>query len=378
MPLSGLQPQALLDSLGQGILIFDSNGKLMSTNDAAKTIIGADFKLIRSEGWSAAAALMDTRITDPTRTANDVREQARESGKPLRFQMYRLGEYLPCWVSVINNERGELLTVVAIEQPDWTIVSDLITFYLREVVNGVDSTRGHAQLIERGLALQKPGDNLDKLAHRIGGFTRLIDIHMHRLGYLTDMLSRLESIRTGHVKESMARAAKKLDLLDFVGNFVGELDEYTLIDPESDLSTESHRARLNISIPPDLAIHAAQSALGRVLRDILRNAIMYSMKATPIQVRAHINRRDHTVQIDVSDEGYGIRAGEQERVFQPFVRARQPQVIGEFGYGLSLFLCKNEIEAMSGRMWFQSEEGVGTTFSIKLPMWRDSSSSVST
>jgi signal transduction histidine kinase len=376
MPLSGVQPQALLDALGQGVLIFDSTGKLVSANDAARTLIGADFKLIRAEGWSAAAALMDTRITDPTRTANDVREAARESGTPVRFQMYRLGEYLPCWISVIQTP-GDMLTVIAVEQPDWTIVSDLITFYLREVVNGVDSTRGHAQLIARSLELQKPGDNLDKLVHRIGGFTRLIDTHMHRLGYLTDMLSRLESIRTGHIRDAMHKAAKKVDLLEFVGNFVEELDEYTLVDPESDLSTESHRARLNISIPPELAIHAAQSTLARVLRDMLRNAIMYSMKATPIQIRASVNRRDHTVQIDVTDEGYGIRASEQERVFQPFARARQPQVIGEFGYGLSLFLCKHEIEAMNGRLWFQSEEGVGTTFSIKLPVWREGSASQS-
>ena len=375
MTLTGIEPQPLLDSFGQAVLIFDSAGKLVSANDSARGIIGADFKLIRSEGWSAAAALMNTRIQDPTRTANHVREQAIESGKPIRFQMYRAGEYLPCWISVTTDKHGEMLTIVSIEQPDWTALSDLITFYIREVVNGVDSTRGHAQLIARSLELQKPGDSLDKLVHRIGGFTRLIDIHMHRLGYLTDMMTRLESIRTGHVKDVMTRATKKIDLLEFVGSFVEELDEYTLIDPESDLSTESHRARLNISITPDLSISAASSALGRVLRDILRNAIMYSMKATPIQVNAHANRRDHTVQIDVIDEGYGIRSSEHERVFQPFARARQPQVIGEFGYGLSLFLCKHEIEAMNGRMWFQSEEGVGTTLSIKLPMWRDTSSS---
>ena len=62
---------------------------------------------------------------------------------------------------------------------------------------------------------------------------------------------------------------------------------------------------------------------------------------------------------------------ESERVFLPFTRSRQPQMMGEFGYGLSLYLCKNEVEAMNGRIWFESEEGVGTTFSIKLPAWRE-------
>ncbi|MFN8527930.1 MAG: ATP-binding protein [Anaerolineae bacterium] len=366
-----IETQNLLDAMGQAVLIFDSGGRLAHFNPTARNLLGADFKLIRSEGWNAAAALMDTRIMDPERTAQVVRQEAADTGKTLRFQMYRLGEYLPCYISAARARDGEMLTVVTVEQPDWTALSDLVQFYLGEIVSGVDSTQGHVQLIERGLTLQKPGESLDKLIHRISGFTHLIHIHMHRLGYLTTMISRLEMIRTGRVKDQVGNAVRKIDLLEFVGGFVQELDEQEFIDPESDLTSESHRARLNISISPDLAIQAAPGFLSRVLRDILRNAIMYSMKASPIQVRAHANRRDHTVQIDVADEGYGIRASESERVFQPFQRARQPQIMGEFGYGLSLFLCKHEIEAMNGRIWFQSEEGVGTTVSIKLPMWRD-------
>jgi signal transduction histidine kinase len=49
--------------------------------------------------------------------------------------------------------------------------------------------------------------------------------------------------------------------------------------------------------------------------------------------------------------------------------------MAEFGYGLAMYLCKSEVEAMNGRIWFESEEGVGTTFSIKLPAWSDDSSS---
>lgn len=366
-----LDTQTLIDALGQAILIFDGSGKLTAFNHTARQLLGPDFRMVRSEGWTAAVALMNTRIADPNFTAEEVRTRALETGETQRFQMYRSGEYLPAWIAVQKGGRGELLTVVSVEQPDWTIVSDLLTFYMGEVFSGVDSTQGHAQLISRSLQLQKPGESLDKLIHRIGGFTRLIDIHMHRLGYLTGMMTRLENIRTGRIKEMMTGEMRKIDLLDFVGSFVEEIDESPLLDPESDLSSESHRARLNISIAPDIGIFASAPYVTRVLRDILRNAIMYSMKATPIHVRAHPNRRDHTVQIDVSDEGYGIRTSENERVFQPFARSRQPQIIGEFGYGLSLFLAKHEIEAMNGRMWFQSEEGVGTTVSIRLPMWRD-------
>jgi signal transduction histidine kinase len=64
-----------------------------------------------------------------------------------------------------------------------------------------------------------------------------------------------------------------------------------------------------------------------------------------------------------------VREKERDRVFQPFVRARQPQIISEFGYGLNLYLCKHEVEAMNGKMWFESDETAGTTFTVMLPAW---------
>lgn len=92
---------------------------------------------------------------------------------------------------------------------------------------------------------------------------------------------------------------------------------------------------------------------------------MYSTPETAIHLVAQ--RKLAAVQIDVIDDGIGIRESEQDRVFAPFRRARQPQVISEFGYGLSLYLCKQEVEAMNGRIWFDSVENAGTTFSIVLP-----------
>ena len=73
------------------------------------------------------------------------------------------------------------------------------------------------------------------------------------------------------------------------------------------------------------------------------------------------------VRIEITDRGYGIREKEQDRVFAAFKRARQPQIIGVDGYGLSLYLCQAELAAMGGRIWFESEEGSGTTFGFLIP-----------
>jgi signal transduction histidine kinase len=284
--------------------------------------------------------------------------------------MFRFGERTPCWISAVRGSH-DLYTMITIETPDWTAIADLIEKYLEEVRDVVLATRGHATLITQSVTRAKPSETNESLGRRIAGFTRLIDIHMYRLHVLTDLMDRLERIRTGKVQGLIAETSRPFSLADFLEDFLEALDEIELVDPETDAS--DHRRRIRTVVPQELRVLCAPEYLAQVLHDILRNAIMYSMRGTPISIVAYLSW-DNSIQIDIIDEGYGIRTADSERVFQPFMRSRQPQIMGEFGYGVSLYLCKHEVEAMNGRIWFQSEEGVGTTFSLKLPAALSSSS----
>jgi signal transduction histidine kinase len=364
-----LSSQAVLDGLGQAVLIFDSSNHLITENQAARTLLGSDLRMIRSEGWSAAAILFNTKVNDLDKTFDAIRARALASDRPVRFRAYVNGEHVPCWMGVVHGSHGEVYTMITVETPDWSALSELMRYYLNEVRESVETTRGHAVLIGSTLKSPKPKDTIETIGRRIGGFTKIIDTHMHRLGMLTQQMERFEAIRTNRIREDVRAQERKLRLADFIEDFVEAIQDDMLADPESDL--HDHRRRIKTAVPPGLMVRVSSAHLSVILRDILRNAIMYSMKATPVDVIAHYSPKDHAVQIDVIDEGYGIRTTEAERVFAPFARARQPQIIGEFGYGLSLYLCKHEIEAMNGRIWFNSEEGVGTTFSMKIPAWRD-------
>jgi signal transduction histidine kinase len=363
----GLELQVVLDGLSQGVLVFDSANRLVQENAAARAILGSDIKLIRNEGWIAAAVLFNSRLSDQSQMIEMAREQAIAAGEPVRFHIYRYGERLPCWVSALRSQ-ADTFTMIAIEMPDWTAVADVIEKYLEEVREVVTASQGHANLITQSVSRAKPADTAEQLGKRITGFTHLIDIHMYRLLALTELVERLERVRTGKVRDLVRGGTRKVVLAEFVEDFLEVLDETPLVDPES--NTGDHRSRIRAVVPQKVAISVAPDYLMRILRDVLRNAIMYSMRGSPIKIAAYVTSHT-TVQIDVIDEGYGVRPAEHERVFLPFMRSRQPQIMGEFGYGLSLYLCKHEVEAMNGRIWFQSEEGVGTTFSIKLPAWRD-------
>lgn len=359
--------RAVLDGLGQAVLIFDSDDHWILDNLAARSILGANLKLVRSEGWAACAMLLDARRTDGL-SANDVRAQALRQPAPVRFSTLIAGSYTPCWVAAIYGTGGKVYTMITLEQPDWRPLNELMGTFRNEARMAITSTRGHAQLITQLVTKRPEGITVEQLAQRVTGFAEIMATHMYRLQMLMDLLQRLEMIRTGQLTTEVRTVRRKININEFVEDFLEELSEDVLVDPAQN---EDVRDRLILDLPKDLMVSAAPRYLSNILRDLMRNAVQYSPKKARIIMRASAIPQGKAVQIDVIDEGYGVRAKETERVFSPFQRARQPQIIGEFGYGLSLYCAKAEVEAMGGRIWFESEEGVGSTFSFKLPAWKD-------
>jgi signal transduction histidine kinase len=369
-----LETQAVLDALGHGVLIFDNSGKLVQYNMMAGTILGTDLNVIKTQGWTAAIELFDTGLEAFDMRMASVKEQAMQSARPIRFKIYRSGAYIPCWAAAINGESGEVYTMLTLDVPDWELVSNVIDRFRNEMHEAVDSTSGHMRLIARALQVNEDTqDAAARIARRIGGFTRLVEIHMARASRLIRLLDRLQDVRTGKVRENIKETRKKITIKEFLEDFIEVLDEKPLLDPESE--NHDYRTRISLDVHDEVDVNGSAPYLNSALREIVRNAIMYSLVGTPVILKA--TAKGNNVQIDIVDEGYGVRPKEQERVFTPFTRARQPQIISEFGYGLALYLCKIEIETMNGRLWFTSEENVGSSFSIMLPQWKETEGSSS-
>jgi NtrC-family two-component system sensor histidine kinase KinB len=367
-PLSdSLDFRAVLDGLGQGVLIFDANDRLILDNVAARTILGANLVLVRAEGWRAAAMLLDSGHMERP-PADEIRAKALRQAQPVRFHTFLAGAYTPCWATAIYGPGGTIYTMITIERPDWTAMTELTSTFRSEARMSITSTRGHAELIKQVIARRTDKTTAEQLSKQVSGFAGIMAIHMYRLEMLMDMLQRLEDIRTGHLAAVVRNNRKGIKLTAFLEDFLEEIMESPLVeapDPEID-----YRDRIQVDVPNGVEVLASKEHLTYLMRDILRNSLMYSEPDTPITIRATMAPKARNVQIDIQDAGYGIREKEAGRVFTPFQRARQPQILAEFGYGLSLYLVKMEIEAMGGKIWFSSEEGVGTTFSFKLLLQR--------
>ena len=77
--------------------------------------------------------------------------------------------------------------------------------------------------------------------------------------------------------------------------------------------------------------------------------------------------------ISVADHGIGIPQAEQNQLFGQFVRASNAESHGISGTGLGLYLCRELVSQHGGEIWFESTEGVGSTFFLRLPLSQNTS-----
>jgi signal transduction histidine kinase len=135
---------------------------------------------------------------------------------------------------------------------------------------------------------------------------------------------------------------------------------------------ESIRPRLPSALHVDL-VHAAPppfvaadaEKLKQVLVNLVENAVKYSPEGGRIQVR--LAPAGDQVRFSVQDEGIGMPSGEQEHIFEKFHRLDPNLTRGVGGTGLGLYICREFLQRMGGRIWVESELGTGSTFSFELP-----------
>jgi signal transduction histidine kinase/DNA-binding response OmpR family regulator len=127
---------------------------------------------------------------------------------------------------------------------------------------------------------------------------------------------------------------------------------------------EERRVRVKAEIGEGLpSVHGDRERLAQVLANLLDNAAHFSPAGSVVTLRAHA--RDAGLQIDVVDQGSGIPEAERPHVFERFWRADRGGT--DAGAGLGLAICRAIVNRHGGRIWLESIEQHGSTFSIYLP-----------
>jgi signal transduction histidine kinase/DNA-binding response OmpR family regulator len=128
-----------------------------------------------------------------------------------------------------------------------------------------------------------------------------------------------------------------------------------------------HGISLTRDVDPELATaHADELKLKQVIVNLLSNAVKFTPDGGAVTVTAR--RVGTEAHVSVRDTGVGIPAAEQERVFEAFQRGGRAARTSTEGTGLGLTLSKRIIDLHGGRLWMESEPGVGSTFSFAIPL----------
>jgi two-component system phosphate regulon sensor histidine kinase PhoR len=336
--------ERVLAHVADGVFLVDHEGVIRLWNSAAEAITGLRADAICNRpaqqaipGWAAIAA------------------RVRVASRPGDVDDAPSAETVPLDVG----GRELWLSIVAVSLDDGTV------YAFRDVT--------HERRLE-----ELRSQFVATISHELR--TPLASLHGAAL-----TLREREHDLTGETQHELLEmiAAQSRRLAELVEEILiaGQLDSGSFrvltepFDPEELVWTAAAAARLRVGddttidvlVPPLVPKVAGDAERTRqVLTNLVDNAIKYSPRGGRIELSVEVD--DEHARFIVRDEGLGIPLGEQERIFEKFYRLDPDHLRGIGGSGLGLYICRELVRSMNGRIWVDSDPGKGTAFTFELPL----------
>ena len=187
---------------------------------------------------------------------------------------------------------------------------------------------------------------------------------------LRDRISKIE-IETGHLTQMVnelldlsriesGTAQLLLDDIDMVRVARANAERLRLF-------AERQGLRIVLDLPERVRpVRGDEDRLGQVLINLIHNAVKFSPDGGEIVVGVRQDERE--IRVWVRDPGIGVPAADLTRIFERFYKVDRARVRGRGGTGLGLSIARHVVESHGGRIWVESEEGEGSTFSYTIPL----------
>jgi len=242
----------------------------------------------------------------------------------------------------LKQAEQELLKSLAQEKQLNELKSSFVSMVSHEFRTPLGIIGSSAQILERYFERLEAGERVDHL--------QSISKSVRRMSGLMEEVLVLSKVEAGQ----MAFKPEEVDLPKVCRRLTDEV-----------LSATHGQCPIVLdcsALPP---ASADEGLLRHILTNLLSNAVKYSPPGKPVQFR--LSARDGDAVFTVRDEGLGIPATDRERLFKAFHRGQNASRVP--GTGLGLSIVKRCVELHGGEITFESQEGKGTTFTVKLPVF---------
>jgi two-component system, OmpR family, phosphate regulon sensor histidine kinase PhoR len=334
---------AFVESMGQGVLTVDGGLRIVAANTAAHAVLGrAPGTLV---GRTIIETFLDVRVEAVARTALGQGSATGEFGLtdadgPKLVVRARRSAAGGLWLVLedvselrrLQQIRAEFIDNLSHElRTPLTTVSLLAETLTREADAAGDAIPTRMR------------DRIDKIEIETGHLVQMVS-------ELLD-LSRIES----------GSALGVVDLVD-LGQVAGESTERLRLF--ADRQGVALRVDVETPLPP---VRGDEARLAQVFVNLLHNAVKFSPDGGDVDVSVRPAGPD--IVVAIADHGVGIPRAAQARIFERFYKVDRARVRGETGgTGLGLAIARHIVEQHGGRIWVESAEGAGSTFSFSLPI----------
>lgn len=350
--------QAVLESIADGVLVLDHNGRVLLVNPAAEELLGFSGLALQGQhirhmlgmGEMASqrelAQLLYSELVE--RLEPGAQAALRQEGS-VRLQAG--SQVLAATIAPLIVTPGGAPGLVAAlrdisrEAEVERLKNEFISTVSHELRTPMTSIKGYTDLLFLGMA----GGLTD--AQR--DFLRIIKSNADRLTALVTDILDISRIETGRMRLTI----EALDLGQIIGQVIVAFQE----------QYREKNLTLNWEEPKDLPpIRGDAARVTQVLSNLMANAWQYTPQDGSVTIQ--VREQDGFLQVDIADSGIGIAADDLGRIFDRFYRADHPVVQEAAGTGLGLSIVRMFVEMLGGEIWVTSELGVGSTFSFTMPL----------
>lgn len=333
--------RAVLDNMAEGVVILSPDGRVTDANAAVVRLLGVPMAGVR--GRPVAEVFRHPPLQDLARHA--LSTLSPQSGEVTLFtpeeRVFAIsatalpGGAVPAGVVLVLHDITRLRALEELRK-------EFVANVSHELRTPLAAIKSFAETLRRGALNDKEVRT---------EFVQTIEEQADRLTGIVDDLLELAAIEGGR------RPLKPVDLeLSASASSV-----LAALKPLA----EPGGVVLACAVPAGLRVRADASALERVLRNLVENAVKYNREGGRVEVSAAAE--GPFVRVIVTDSGLGIPEADLPRVFERFYRVDKARSREKGGTGLGLSIVKHLVDALGGTVRAESEEGKGSVFSFTLP-----------